>query len=111
VFAISAALAGVAGALMTQTTQFTSPETLGFQRSADVLTMLIVGGAGCLYGALVGAFAFVFMQDMLATLDPIYWYFWIGLALVLIVSFFRRGIVPTLIKAWSDRRSRAGDAT
>ncbi len=106
-FAVSAAVAAVGGALMTQTTQFTSPEILSFQRSADVLTMLIIGGAGRLYGALIGAIIFTFMHDTLSAMDPVFWYFWIGLALVLIVAFFRRGIVPTLIDAWTRRAARA----
>lgn len=107
-FAVSGALAGVAGALMTQITQFASPEMLSFQRSADVLTMLIIGGAGRLYGGLVGAILFLFIQSQLSSLDPVYWYFWIGLALVLIVAFFRRGILPTLGDAWTARRTRKG---
>ena len=76
----SAAMAGAAGALLTQTTQFVSPATLSFQRSADVLVILIIGGTGRLYGAFVGAFVFLFLRDWLAALSPVYWYFWIGSA-------------------------------
>ena len=93
---ISAALAGVAGALMTQTTQFASPDAMSFQRSADLLVVLVIGGTGMLYGGFIGALVFMVLRDQLAALNPIYWYFWIGLLLVLIVSFFRSGIVPTL---------------
>ncbi|MGZ5865302.1 MAG: branched-chain amino acid ABC transporter permease [Xanthobacteraceae bacterium] len=96
VFAISAAFAGAAGALLTQTTQFVAPTTLSFQRSADVLTILIIGGTARLYGAFVGAFVFLVLRDWFAELSPVYWYFWIGLLLVLVVSFFRRGILPSL---------------
>jgi branched-chain amino acid transport system permease protein len=106
---ISAALAGVAGALMTQTTQFVSPEAMSFQRSADVLVVLVIGGAGLLYGGFIGALVFMVLRDQLAALNPIYWYFWIGLLLVLIVSFFRSGIVPTL-RQWLVRR-QAGKET
>ena len=95
-FAISAAMAGAAGALLTQTTQFVAPTVLSFQRSADVLVMLIIGGTARLYGAFVGAFVFLFLRDMFAAVSPVYWYFWIGLLLVLVVSFFRRGILPSL---------------
>src|SRR5690606_7139932 len=50
IYTISAAMAGIAGALLTQTTETASLETLGFQRSADVLVILILGGTGRLYG-------------------------------------------------------------
>ena len=106
VFAISAALAGAAGALLTQTTQFVSPPTLSFERSADVLVILIIGGTSRLYGAFVGAIVFLFARDWLQQLNPVYWYFWIGLVLVIVVAFFRRGIVPTfetLLQRWRKR--------
>ena len=106
-FGISAAVAGTAGALLTQTTQFVSPEVLSFQRSADVLTVLVIGGTAVLYGGFVGALVFLVLRDAFAALNPIYWYFWIGLLLVLIVAFFRRGILPTLarvISRWRDKR-------
>jgi branched-chain amino acid transport system permease protein len=85
IYAISAGLAGIAGALLTQTTQFASLSVLDFDRSADVLLILIIGGAGYLYGGLIGAVLFKLMQDWLANLTPQYWQFWIGLVLVLIV--------------------------
>lgn len=109
-FGISAAVAGIAGALLTQTTQFTSPETMSFQRSADLLVVLVIGGAAVLYGGFIGALVYVVLRDQLAALNPIYWYFWIGLLLVLIVAFFRSGILPslrTLWLAWMAKRKRA----
>jgi branched-chain amino acid transport system permease protein len=96
VFAIASAMAGAAGALLTQTTQFVSPATLSFQRSADVLVILIIGGTGRLYGGFIGAIVFLLLRDWLAALSPVYWYFWIGLLLVIMVAFFRRGIVPSV---------------
>ncbi|MFZ0072677.1 MAG: branched-chain amino acid ABC transporter permease, partial [Xanthobacteraceae bacterium] len=96
VFAIASAMAGAAGALLTQTTQFVSPATLSFQRSADVLVILIIGGTGRLYGGFIGAIVFLLLRDWLAALSPVYWYFWIGLLLVIVVAFFRRGIVPSV---------------
>ena len=105
VMGLSAAVAGVAGALLTQTTQFVSPEVLSFQRSADVLVILVIGGAAVLYGGFAGALVFILLRDLLAALNPIYWYFWIGLVLVLIVAFFRRGLLPTASE-WLVRRKR-----
>ncbi len=104
-FAISAAVAGAAGALLTQTTQFVAPEVLSFQRSADVLVMLVIGGTARLYGGFVGAGIFLVLRDQLAALDPLYWYFWIGLLLVLIVSFFRQGVLAGLEGWWLRARA------
>ena len=97
-FTIGAAIAGVAGALLAQTTQFVGLDSLGFPRSAELLIMLVLGGTGRLYGALVGAAVFMVAQDYISGLDPAYWQFYIGLLLVLIVLFARGGILGGLEK-------------
>ena len=93
IYTISAALAGVAGALLAQTTQFVGLTVLGFQRSGEIVIMLVFCGIGRLYGAFVGASLYMIVQDQLAKLDPAFWYFWIGLLLVLLVMFARGGIL------------------
>ena len=93
VYTISAALAGVAGALLTQTTQFVGLTVLSFERSGEIVIMLVLGGTGRLYGAFVGAAVYMIAQDQLAEADPVFWDFWIGLLLVLIVLFARGGIL------------------
>ncbi len=93
IFVIAAALAGAAGALLAQTTRFVGPDSLGFSRSAEVLIMLVLGGAGRLYGALVGAALFLLAQDVLAGFDPLYWQFWLGLMLVGVVLHARGGVM------------------
>ncbi|WP_284701183.1 MULTISPECIES: branched-chain amino acid ABC transporter permease [Rhodoplanes] len=85
IYTLAAAYAGVAGGLLTQTTAFTSLESLSFDRSADALLVLIIGGTGHLYGGLIGAVVFRFAQDWISAATPQYWQFWIGLFLVLIV--------------------------
>ncbi len=85
IYMIAAAYAGAAGALMAQTTQFVSLDVLDFHRSADLMLVLIIGGAGYLYGGILGAIIFKFLQDWIAVLTPQYWMFWIGLFLVLFV--------------------------
>ena len=103
----------LAGALLTQTTQFVAPSMMSFQRSADVLVILIIGGTARLYGAFVGAFVFLFLRDWLAALSPVYWYFWIGLLLVIVVSFFRKGILPSVeavVAAFARTMAHAGGA-
>lgn len=85
IYTIAAFYAGVAGGLLAQTQAFVSLDVFSFDRSADLLLVLIIGGAGYLYGGLIGAIVFKLMQDWLAVLTPQYWPFWIGLLLVCIV--------------------------
>jgi branched-chain amino acid transport system permease protein len=96
VYTVGAGIAGIAGALLAQTTQFVGIDSLGFARSADLMIMLVLGGAGYLYGALIGAAVFMVLQDYLANLDPVYWQFWLGLLLVLLVLFARGGLMGIL---------------
>jgi len=109
VYTIGAAYAGVAGALLTQTNQFVSIDVLGFQRSADLLLILILGGAGYLYGAIFGSIVFVVMNYLLSDMNPQYWQFWLGLILVLVVLFARGGIMGTALQWIENARHRARD--
>jgi branched-chain amino acid transport system permease protein len=97
VYTLGAAIAGIAGALLAQTTQFVGIDVFGFQRSAELMIMLVLGGTGYLYGGLVGAAVFMILQDYLANLNPVYWQFWLGLLLVLIVLFARGGLIGGLV--------------
>jgi branched-chain amino acid transport system permease protein len=99
VYTIAAMIAGVAGALLSQTTQFGSLDMVAFHRSADALLILIFGGAGYLYGGLVGAVAFRVMQDFLGNITPQYWQFWLGVVLLILVLFVRGGILGLLRNA------------
>jgi branched-chain amino acid transport system permease protein len=106
VFTIAASVAGIAGALIAQTTQFVGIDTLGFPRSAELLIMLVLGGAGRLYGGLVGAAIFIIAQDYLSGIDPVYWEFWIGFLLVVVVLFAHGGILgglDALRERWARR--------
>ncbi|MGV7207050.1 branched-chain amino acid ABC transporter permease [Oxalobacteraceae bacterium A2-2] len=98
IFTVGATVAGIAGALLAQTTQFVGLDVLSFPRSAELVIMLVLGGTGRLYGALVGAAIFMLAQDYIAGLDPTYWQFYIGLLLVLIVLFARGGVLGGLEK-------------
>jgi branched-chain amino acid transport system permease protein len=99
IYTISAAIAGVAGALLAQTTQFVGLTTLTFERSGEIVIMLVFGGIGRLYGAFVGAAFYMIAQDQLAKLDPIFWNFWIGALLVMVVMFARGGILGLIDQA------------
>ena len=92
-YTIAAVLAGIAGAMLTHTTSTVSLETLSFGRSADVLVILILGGAGRLYGGIIGAIIYMVARDQFSGANPQYWYFWIGLLLVAVVMFLPNGIL------------------
>ena len=109
IYTIAAAIAGVAGALLAQTTQSASPDMIAFHRSADALLLLVFGGAGYLYGGLIGAGLFRVMQDVIGNITLQYWQFWLGLVLVLLVLFVRGGVIG-LIEGLRDRLTRKGDA-
>jgi len=106
IFTYAAAIAGVAGGLLAQTSETVSLEVLGFGRSADVAVMLILGGTGRLYGAVVGAIIFLLARDQLADMNPQYWYFWIGLLLMAVVLFMPNGIVGGLSRLMPKRGKR-----
>jgi branched-chain amino acid transport system permease protein len=91
-YALSALIAGLAGALLAQTTQFVGLDSLSIDTSAQVLIMLVVGGAGSLYGGFVGAAIYMVAHDRFADLDPQYWMFWLGLLLIAVVLLARGGV-------------------
>ncbi len=92
-YTIGAALSGVAGGLLAQTTQFVGQSVLSFERSGEIVIILVFGGVGRIYGAFVGAAVYMIAQDQLAKSEPEFWNFWIGLILVLTVLFARGGIL------------------
>jgi branched-chain amino acid transport system permease protein len=85
IYTVAAFYAGVAGALFTQTTALASLDVFAFERSADLMLVLVIGGTGYLYGGLVGAVVFRILQEIFSTITPQYWQFWIGAVLVVIV--------------------------
>ena len=96
IYTIAAAMAGIAGAMLAQTTATVALDSLGFERSADLLVMVVLGGAGRLYGGLVGAIIFMVARDQFSGIAPQYWYFWIGLLLIAVVIFLPNGILGGL---------------
>src|SRR4051794_4279101 len=85
VYTLAAFYAGIAGALFTQTTALASLDVFSFERSADLMLVLVIGGTGYLYGGLIGAVVFKMLQEVFQTITPQYWLFWIGLVLVIMV--------------------------
>jgi branched-chain amino acid transport system permease protein len=102
IYAVSAAYAGAAGALLAETTQIVSLDLFDFHRSADVMLMLIIGGAGYLYGGLIGAAAFIVLRDVISAATPEYWEFWIGALLVALVLIGRERVREAAVRAASS---------
>jgi branched-chain amino acid transport system permease protein len=106
IYTISAVMAGVAGAILTQTTETVSLGVLDFTRSADILVILILGGAGRLYGGLVGAIIYMIARDWFSGVNPQYWYFPIGVLLILVVLFMPGGILGGLAQLVNTERGQ-----
>jgi branched-chain amino acid transport system permease protein len=101
-YTISAAVAGIAGALWAQTNAYVNLSALGLDRAATVLIVLVLGGYGRLYGAILGAVAYMALSHFLARLYPTAWQLGLGLLLVLIALFARNG----LLGLWDQLRQR-----
>lgn len=101
VYTISGVIAGIAGALTAQTVQVIGLHSLSFTLSAEALVMLVLGGTGRLWGALVGVFLFMMIHHSAAEFDPFRWMFVIGAMLVVVVLFLPGGIVNALADLWA----------
>jgi branched-chain amino acid transport system permease protein len=111
VYTVAAGVAGAAGALLAQTTGFASLDVFAFDRSADVLLILVIGGTGWLYGGIAGAVVFKVMQDTISAITPQYWTFWIGLFLVVLMLAGREKLLRPWTwfgKAGAGKKSKGG---
>ena len=104
IYTISAAMAGAAGGVLAQTTGFASLDGLDFHRSADTMLIVVIGGAGWLWGGVFGAIAFKLLHDVLSAWTPQYWTFWLGLFLVVLVMVGR----DRFFKPWTWFRKGGG---
>ena len=105
-YAISAALAGVAGAVFVQATGYVNLAVLGLERAAGVLIILILGGYGRLYGAFAGAIVYMVLEHTLSKAYPTAWQLGLGLALMAVALYARNGILglgEALRRRWSAR--------
>ncbi len=107
VYAMSAAMAGVAGALFAQANAYVNLQTLSLDRSAGVLIMLILGGYGRLYGAFIGVVVYMYLEDELSKRWPIYWQLGVGLMLIAVALFAQRGLMGLIDSIAQWRRKRA----
>jgi branched-chain amino acid transport system permease protein len=93
-YAISGAVAGLGGALTAINTGVVGLDSVGFERSAEALVMLVLGGAGGLWGALFGSIIFQIFEHYVSAANPFHWMTMLGVLLVAVVLFAPRGLVP-----------------
>jgi branched-chain amino acid transport system permease protein len=104
-YGVSGAVAGVGGALTAITTGVVGLDGVGFERSAEALVMLVLGGAGNLWGALTGAVLFQIFEHIVSATSPFHWMTMVGLLLILIVVFAPKGLSHGVAVLWSKWRS------
>jgi branched-chain amino acid transport system permease protein len=107
IYAIAGAMAGAAGAVSAHSTGFVGLDTLGIALSANCLVMLVLGGWGRLYGAIVGATVYVVLHHFASNWNPFHWMFIVGFALILVVRFGKGGLMG-LADRLRERLARRG---
>jgi branched-chain amino acid transport system permease protein len=108
-YIISGAVAGTGGALSAISTQVVALDALSFTQSAEALVMLVVGGTGSLFGALVGTLVFMLFEDFVSAANPFHWLTMVGALLIVVVLFAPKGIFGTAQDFLSARRNRTGE--
>ncbi|MGE0628330.1 MAG: branched-chain amino acid ABC transporter permease [Hyphomicrobiaceae bacterium] len=103
-YTISAALAGVAGAVWAQANAYVNLSTFSLDRAATVLIILAMGGYGRLYGAFIGTVAYMVLAHYLAKLYPTAWQLGLGLLLIMIALFARNGVIGICEDIWRHFR-------
>lgn len=105
-YVVSGAVAGIGGALNALATQVVGLDSLSFTQSAEALVMLVLGGTGSLFGALVGTVIFMLFEDYVSAANPFHWLTILGLLLIAVVLFAPKGIYGTAA-AYLARRKEA----
>ena len=105
-YVISGAVAGVGGALNAISTQVVGLDSLSFTQSAEALVMLVLGGAGSLFGALSGTVIFMLFEDYVSAANPFHWLTMVGALLIAVVLFAPKGLFGTAA-AFVRRRKEA----
>lgn len=102
IYTISGLVAGLAGAVSAQVTELVSLEAFGFALSAEAMVMLILGGLGRLYGAIIGTIIFMVVHHTAASIDPFNWLFVIGTMVLIVVYFVPEGFMglPVKLRRW-----------
>lgn len=102
-YVISGFVAGLGGALAAISTQVVGLDSVSFTLSAETLVMVVLGGVGTLWGAIIGTFVFMWFEHIVSAADPFHWLTLVGLLLIVVVLFAPKGIYGSLA-AWRERR-------
>jgi branched-chain amino acid transport system permease protein len=105
IYVISGMLCGLAGFLLANQTEFVSPAYMTWQRSGELIVMVVLGGLGSLHGAIIGAAAFILLEERLSGLTE-HWKMIFGPFLVLVVLFARGGLMGALARLGGQRGRR-----
>ena len=105
-YVIAGALGGLSGFLLANAAEFVSPAYMSWQRSGELIIMVLLGGMGTLYGAIIGAAVFVLAEEWLSGLTE-HWKMIFGPLLVLVVLFARGGLIGLAAEL---RRQGRGEA-
>jgi branched-chain amino acid transport system permease protein len=102
-YVVSGGLGGLSGFFLANATDFVSPAYMSWQRSGDLLIMVIFGGMGRLYGAVIGALAYLLLEERLADFTE-NWKVIVGPLLVIVAVYARGGLVGVAERLWRARR-------
>ena len=108
VYTLGGSFAGVAGAISAQVTQVVGLSSLSFVHSAEVLVMLVLGGTGRLWGAIVGTAVFMIVHHYAAAVDPLRWMLFIGVLLLAVVLIMPGGITAAVARAMGRLQGHRG---
>lgn len=109
IYTIAGAMAGAAGGLSAHSTGFVGLETLSIAISANAMVMLVLGGWGRLYGAIVGATTYVLLHHFASHWNPFHWMFIVGFALIIVVRFGKGGILGLVDRLRERLGGNAGE--
>lgn len=104
VFVLSAVFAGVGGGLLSLSSGFATPSIASFLHSVELVTMVVLGGMGSIFGSVVGAAILVLLPQLLVVFQD-YENLMLGLVMILVMVFLRRGIVPSIAELFARRRA------
>ena len=90
-FIISGAMCGVAGFLLANLTEFVTPEFMRWTRSGEIMIMVLLGGMGTVFGPILGAAAYLLLEDVLAAMTQ-HWWIVFGPMLLIIILFAKKGL-------------------
>lgn len=110
-FALSAFFPAIAGGIYILNTAFIDPRTaFDIAITLNIILMTVFGGIGTVLGPVIGPFAFMALSETLWAQFPFIHKALLGVAVVLLVLFLPRGVVPALMRlgAWGERREHAG---